>query len=344
MYKYDSIEHFRHLVASVTRHARFAGLDHKTGTPVYDDSRQLPKLTFRGTVKLHGTNAGIVQKSTEGSLQFQSRNNAITPQSDNAGFATEMNRSTAKLLAIFDRLRKTTRHLGVIAIYGEWCGQGIQKGVAIAQLTKRFVVFGIRCLDPSDGSSKWLDLETLGDLLDRPDLNIYNICHFPTFQLEIDFGCPESSQPELERRTLEVSQECPVAREFGVSGPGEGIVWSPIDVNHPHYRSYLFKTKGEQYQPTSHSKIASANPERVKTVGDFVDRTVTDIRCRQGLEYLEEQKMDLTKRNIARFVEWVRNDILKEERDILEESGLEERDVKGPINKKASSWFMTQIL
>ncbi len=46
MKKFPSIEQFRHAVRAVRDRASF------NGTPV-------PTLRFRGTVKLHGTNAGI---------------------------------------------------------------------------------------------------------------------------------------------------------------------------------------------------------------------------------------------------------------------------------------------
>ena len=44
------------------------------------------KVTFYGTVKLHGTNASVVVDH-EGNFYCQSRNRVITPENDNYGFA-----------------------------------------------------------------------------------------------------------------------------------------------------------------------------------------------------------------------------------------------------------------
>ena len=70
--KFPSIEQFRTVIKYVNKY--------------------LPGVTtlkYKGTVKLHGTNAAIgVLK--DGTVYFQSRNSIITPENDNAGFATFM--------------------------------------------------------------------------------------------------------------------------------------------------------------------------------------------------------------------------------------------------------------
>jgi len=59
---------------------------------------------------------------------------------------------------------------------------------------------------------------------------------------------------------------------------------------------------------------------------------------------MDEKDIDTTKKNTSKFVEWVRSDIFKEEYDTMKASGFEEKDVKGGINKAASSWFMNNGL
>ncbi len=82
---YPSIEQFRNIISTVNREANFVGLD-ENGDAIYDTSKPKPVLTFKGTVKLHGTNFGVSFNSLEG-MWAQSRENIITPQSDNAGSA-----------------------------------------------------------------------------------------------------------------------------------------------------------------------------------------------------------------------------------------------------------------
>jgi hypothetical protein len=73
---YSSIEQLRHLVKDVAYY--------------YKDNciaNNLPTLRFTGTIKLHGTNAGIGYNNKDG-VWCQSRSNIITPKNDNAGCAS----------------------------------------------------------------------------------------------------------------------------------------------------------------------------------------------------------------------------------------------------------------
>src|SRR5580765_1340481 len=85
MIKWPPIEQFRTVATNVNRHYNFVGLD-ENGDAIYDHSKPKPKLTFKGTVKLHGTNAGVCYNLASG-MWAQSRENIITPEHDNAGFA-----------------------------------------------------------------------------------------------------------------------------------------------------------------------------------------------------------------------------------------------------------------
>jgi hypothetical protein len=85
MIKFPSIEQFRSVVATVLRQFNFVGLD-ENGDAIYDTTKPKPTLTFKGTVKLHGTNAAVCWNASSG-MWAQSRENIITPEKDNAGFA-----------------------------------------------------------------------------------------------------------------------------------------------------------------------------------------------------------------------------------------------------------------
>jgi len=77
---FPSIEQFRHVVASVNRQANYVGAD-VNGDAIYDPNLPKPVLTFKGTVKLHGTNAGVCYNNEDG-FWIQSRENIITPTSE----------------------------------------------------------------------------------------------------------------------------------------------------------------------------------------------------------------------------------------------------------------------
>lgn len=80
---YPKIQQFRNVVSTIRRESSFVGLD-ADENPIYNDALQKPILTFKGTIKLHGTNAAVCYNEISG-IWFQSRSRIITPESDNAG-------------------------------------------------------------------------------------------------------------------------------------------------------------------------------------------------------------------------------------------------------------------
>ena len=144
---FPSIEQYRNVVADVIRRAHFDGMDAE-GEAIYNPNKPKPVLTFKGTVKLHGTNAGVCFNHKD-KLWVQSRENIITPESDNAGFAffVESNREAfLDLMAKVMIKNNLDTDDNTISIYGEWCGGNIQKGVGITNLPKSFFIFGVRYL------------------------------------------------------------------------------------------------------------------------------------------------------------------------------------------------------
>lgn len=79
------------------------------------------------TEKIDGTNAQIYI-GDDGSFLTGSRTRWITPQEDNHGFARWANENKEELL-----------NLGVGRHFGEWWGQGIQRGYGLKE--KRFSLF-----------------------------------------------------------------------------------------------------------------------------------------------------------------------------------------------------------
>ena len=117
---FPSIEQFRSVVASVNRHYNYIGQD-ENNKPIYDMTLPKPCLTFTGTIKLHGTNASISYNSDDG-LWVQSRENIITPQSDNAGFAMHVEKhktSFRELIAQVVATHNVDIKENTISIYGE---------------------------------------------------------------------------------------------------------------------------------------------------------------------------------------------------------------------------------
>ena len=80
-----TIGDFRNIIKHIQHSTRYTGMD-ADGDPMYDKTAKMPVITAHGTVKLHGTNAGVSYH--KGELYAQSKKNIITPHKDNAGFAS----------------------------------------------------------------------------------------------------------------------------------------------------------------------------------------------------------------------------------------------------------------
>lgn len=316
MKKFPSLSQFRNIVKEVKTNHDFQGKD-ENGNAIYEHKEKYPTLEFVGTVKLHGTNAGIVKYKDR--IEFQSRERIITPLSDNMGFASKY--TGVDLDSIFSKFEFDD----YVAIYGEWCGASIQKGVALSQLQdKRFVIFAV------DVDGEWQDFdETLRD----ESLNIFNVFQFFTYPVSIDFNQPELIQNKLIELTLQVEEECPAGRFFGVSGIGEGIVFECVS-----NKKLRFKSKGEKHSISKVKTLNAINPEVIENVAKFVEYAVTENRLNQGLENVE---LDVKK--TGDFIKWVSSDIIKEELDVLQANNLEYKNVASQVALKAKQFFLSKV-
>ena len=320
MKKFPSIEQFRNVVKVVRLQHDYQGKD-ELGAPIYQHLSDYPTLWFQGTVKLHGTNAGIVKYKDR--IEFQSRERILNLGSDNAGFMTTM--SGYNLDFMFDGIEFND----YIAIYGEWCGSSIQKGVAICELPKMFVVFGLLVDD------EW---RNCADVPVNEEYRIFNINQFPTFGVEIDFNNPEAIQNKLIELTLAVEEECPVGKHFGKRGIGEGLVLTCNE--RPELR---FKSKGEKHSSSKVKVLNSVDTEQIVTIKEFVEYAVTENRLQQGLTTLKETFAEPTQKETRDFIQWIMRDILKEETDTIVANGLEFKKYSGAIATKARQWYLNNI-
>lgn len=340
---FPKIQQFANVIKQVRDSANWHGI-----TP--------PVVTFKGTVKLHGTNAAVCV-SPEGQMYFQSRERIITPESDNAGFAlwgtanVEMlERMTFKILE--DIAEDTTGK--TIQIYGEWAGGNIQKGVGLNNLEKSFFIFGIRISEDSD-STDWISFDKLPKFSAFIEevgstFNTYLISSFQNWTLDIDMNKPTLSQNDLVAITEAVEKDCPVARTFvgtDFQGElvGEGVVWTAVSCNTPELNisDLRFKVKGEKHSSSKVKTIAAVDSEKVKSVTEFVDYACTENRLQQGLDKLREKGLEFSMKSTGDYIKWVVQDILAEEASTLVSSGLTGKEINGTVAKKAKEFFMKAV-
>lgn len=336
---YPSIEQFRNVIANVNRRYDFVGLD-ENGDAIYDGTRTKPTLTFKGTVKLHGTNAGV--SFNESGYWIQSRENIITPEKDNAGFAFFVESNKEVFKKFVDQINSANffdLHNNTVTIYGEWAGGNIQKGVGICNLPKSFFIFGIKVTPHTTSEEEqkakpafWIP----SHYLKSPENNIYNIEDFQTWEIDIDFNKPETVQNKLSELTLAVEAECPVAKAFGFSGIGEGIVWS-CNVDGVVHR---FKVKGEKHSSSKVKTLAAVDVEKVASIREFVDYAVTESRFNQGIEKTFPNNEPIDIKKLGALMKWITDDVTKEEMDTMKANNLEPKDVNKYISTKVREMFM----
>lgn len=317
MKKYPSIEQFRHVIKKVRTDHDYKGKD-ENEEPVYNHDSDYPIINFKAHVKKHGTNAAI--HWNKGSIAFQSRNNIITVQNDNFGFVAEMSKLN-NMKALFDFFAET---LDDIVLYGEWCGKGIQENVALSQVDRMFVIFAAKIND------KWADIpKSFAKYRKRHGCCIWSNDEFPNWNFEIDFNSPEIAQNAIIEKTIEVENECPIGKYFGISGTGEGIVLEAFH-NGQHY---IFKSKGEKHSSSKVTKLANIDIEKIKNIKQFVFVAVTTNRLKQGLENIEV-------RNVKHFIDWMIRDVFKEENDTIVQNNLDAGMIAKEIGNVARKWFL----
>ena len=312
----------------------------------------IERVAYRGRVKLHGSNAAIVCRPD--GLRAQSRNREITPDDDNLGFAAfAFAKPTVEAVRELEaQLREATKLDGdqPLALFGEWIGPGVQKGVGVAQLPARqWVLFAVATRGADEEHKRYFELPSLG--VRFASLGIYSIADGPQWNIELDFGhraALELASDAIEEATASIDERCPWAARFGVEGVGEGLVWQPLG-EHFGDSELFFKSKGARHQvaarkPKTERQGSLLDPEQLASVEAFVAYAVTGPRLAQGLDYLREQGLPVEMRSLGPYLKWLAADILRECAAELEHSALEWKQVAKPVNEAAKTWFRKALM
>lgn len=338
--KFPSIEQYRNVVKNVKDRARYAGKD-ENGNVIYKDDVVYPTIKFMVTTKLHGTNASV-SLTDSGEFGVQSRNNLLSLTQDNAGFFAWSNEP--KRLKFFkdiiNNLKNALPELKTakqINIFGEFAGEGIQKGVALSKLPKSFYAFAISYIDEND-ETKWLPIKMVSGIRSG-ELNIFNILMFEHEIIEIDFNNPDEYINRLVEKATSIGDECPVGKYFGVEKEvGEGIVLTSVDGDR-----YAFKVKDDRHSVSKVKTLSKVDEVAIANAKEFVDATVTSARLEQGIDYLKEMNLPIDEKSTGVFIKWVVDDVIKEESDIILAKQLDFKKVKSQIGQIARQFYMQRI-
>lgn len=301
-------------------------------------------LTFDGTVKLHGTNLGVVQENPGAPILVQSRNRFITPDADNAGAAAFVRDREAAFKLIFDNVRAALPRVSVrfavngdevsvsilqdVVLFGELAGKGVQKGVGITQQDRFVSIF-----DVVVAGKRRADLLETGIV--PPGLEasrIWNVHRFGRYLVRV----PKDNLDETEADALaaEVGRDCPAARLMGTPGAGEGIVWRCFDA--PQASRLWFKSKAPQFTLAEKQPVRASCPEdqaRRDKAEDFAATFATPARMLQGV--------DEAGRKMGLFVKWVVEDVMREEgHDLSPRTSVSYRKA---VATAAATWFQKSL-
>lgn len=342
MIKYPSIGQFRNIVKNVIEHSCFIGLDSE-GIAQFDYLKPKPIYTFNATEKIHGTNAGVCFSNITG-IWFQSRENIITTEKDNMGFAFFGDANKDIFINIIQDLAKENNinlYHNIITIYGEWAGGKIQKNSALTNCEKAFIMFEYFKVSPiepnEDTPAKWFRMSTI----EYPSARIYNILRFNNYNFTIDFNTPELIQNDLIKLVEEVIEPAsPLGKAFGQEeNVGEGIVCSYLTENGELLQ---FKVKGERH--STHSKVKTLQQldmVELNKLEECVEKVCHTWRFEQALvsTFGEDYVSNLDRKLLGDYLKWVSSDTLKEESDIIMEYGFDAKDILSRVAKKAKEYF-----
>lgn len=346
---YNDIEQFRNIVRAVKDRSTYVRTE-EDGKVIRNPNAVLPTLEFIGSTKLHGTNAAVRYDYNTEEVTALSRNNELSIEKDNYGFASFVQSNVQSFSNLFRHLHNKLpldflndySNMDKLIIYGEWVGPGIQSGVAISQLEdKKFFIFDVKIILENE-DVYWFSYKELQNIDHSRIKSIYD---YEMFSISIDFNNLDSVVNTMIDMVNKVEQECPVSKAFNISGIGEGIVFfTELETMYPGLVSKIrYKVKGEKYSVSKVKTLTAVDPEKLNSISEFVEYAVTENRLNQMIENLKRDGIEIIDKNTGTFLKYLNNDILKEEFDVLIESGLEFKDVVKAVQTKARKFFLNYI-
>ena len=264
----------------------------------------------------------------------------INTNNDNCGFAAfiaSIERET--LLDLRDRIRVRYHQLypetemkGDLVIAGEWCGTGIQKKVALVKIPKFLAIISLRV------NGTWLPDWEFADICNE-DKRIFHIGKNGFYTHKVDLRNTNTSEATIKELTDAVVAECPFARSLGASGHGEGIVWKATD--HFSNPNFWFKSKGDLLEVSHSNKLppSAVDVQNQKRTQNFATAIVTKTRLEQGWQSLGMRSL----KEMGEFLKWISNDCLVEEKGLMEELIIGEKELRSAIINIAKPWFLARV-
>jgi RNA ligase len=333
-YSFPKIRQYYQVIRDLKMSYSYVGRD-ENDEPIYKEPDVWPVIKFKGNTKLHGSFGAIVF-SPNGEFYCQSKERIVDEISDNAGFAHWVNKEGFK---IWDNLKHimVSSHSDVIhmILTGEWCGGNVHKGVALNQLSKRFVVFGLKVVY-EDETHEWLDSSKILN----EDINVFNISRCDSYEINVDLNRPDKAITQMNAWVDEIDKECPWCKTFGISDTGEGIVFSRFG---DYGFSNSYKVKGENHSKSKIRKLPTVDVQKMDNLQQAVDIHCHEDRMEQIYEFVVLTEADKTPTNIKNFVCKLIDDCWTEEGDSIRASDITRKEFGAAVSKKGAKWFQNKL-
>lgn len=331
--RWNDIQQFHEVVKNLNYpriHAALATVDHK--------------LPFGFKVKLHGTNA-CVRIESDGKVVPQKRNSDIIAPADNGGFRAWVESEERYFAGLANSVFDTY-------VYGEWCGPGIQSGVACSETKiKTFNVFAIDYCQEGKLSLRLYCPTLIENLLgEMPDQIVVIPWHsFATIDF-MEKAKVEASLNALNHTVEAIGERCPLMHDlYEIEGAGEGLVAFPLmgkskgqyEADEEYFSWFNFKAKSEAHRVNAKPKAASFDPEKYASIQLFADAYCTEQRFEQAFKEAVDEQKDM--RRTPDFIKWVVQDIHKESQSEREESEIDWKAASKACSTRAVLWYKAKV-
>jgi len=293
---------------------------------------------YRGKIKLHGTCSGV--QVTNISVTPMSRSQFLSPANgiDNAGFGKWV-------IDNFDNFANiAVASDSTLIIYGEWCGKGVQSGVAASQLSgKIWAVFGAK-LVCGDAVEFIDDPQRLSEIVSGiPDT--YVLPWIENSEIIIDWA---SSADELEHAIQPINdlvshvEACDpwILENFGIRGVGEGVVYYPVGNNVEDFKNLAFKAKGEKHKVVATKNAVVVSATVTKSCEDFAKLVLAPARLQQGIDVIGAATFEMSK--IGNFLKWCHQDVEKECQAEFDATQIDKKLLEKACSTYARAWYIEQ--
>ncbi len=245
-----------------------------------------------------------------------------------------------RILDLRDRFLKRYQELnpgrtisGDVIVAGEFCGPGVQRGVAVSKVPKCLAIVSVYI------NGEWVPDWKFADICDE-GARIYHIGKAGFLEHELRLEDVAASEATIKELVDEVERKCPFTLAIGgESGQGEGIVWKATeDCGDP---SFWFKSKGDLLSVSHSDKLPASAVEKENRdrVEDFARAVVTEVRLEQSWEYLEQKNAT----GLGSFLKWVLDDCLVEENREMEELKIPKGKFSPAVTAIAKPWFWGKL-